>query len=154
MTDRADILRGRAVSLYEDLAMFTCGQYLGGGIGREVFVLRTDETKVIKFASSFGNQNVIEYELWQIIESDKDLKPWFAPVHGISGHGQWMIQSRTHPIELKDCPKKVPAIFTDIKAENWGWLDGRPVCHDYGSILCRLFTSRASKLRDVSKEWY
>jgi hypothetical protein len=147
MSDRGDKLLGQRIAFYEDLALFFCGKHLGGGIGREVFALRGDTSKVLKFGCNAGNQNIIEYELWNVVESNKKLAPWFAPCYDISGLGLWMLQARTHPIEKADLPKKVPAIFTDLKAENWGWLNNRPVCHDYGTVLCRMVTSSVERLR-------
>jgi hypothetical protein len=32
-------------------------------------------------------------------------------------------------------PTALPAFFTDFKRENFGFIDGRFVCHDYGTTL-------------------
>jgi hypothetical protein len=147
MSDRIDKLRGQPGYIYEDLALMLLGEYLGGGIERDVFALRLDPKNVIKLAQREGYQNIVEFEVWRVAQDDKELKRWFAPVTYISGVGQWLIQERTTPILLKDLPKKVPNIFADLKPENWGWLDGRPVCHDYGSVMCRLINSTSARLR-------
>lgn len=147
MSERLDKLRGLPTYMAEDFLFMHCAEYLGGGIGRDVFASRFDPKSVIKLAQHSGNQNVIEYEVWCIVKEDKALKPWFAPCSHLSGIGQWLIQARTTPILKKDLPRKVPTIFTDLKPENWGWYDGRPVCHDYGTILCRMIGAHSSRLR-------
>lgn len=147
MSAHTDYLVDLPKSMYSDLAMLMCGEYLGGGIARRVFSLRGTEDKVIKLQFGDGFQNIVEYEVWEAVRYDKRLAPWFAPVHQISGLGQWVIQERTQPIQKHQLPKQVPTVFTDIKQDNWGWLKGKPVCHDYGTIMCRLFAAKSSKMR-------
>lgn len=147
MSDRADALRGLPQSSTEDLLLLLCEQKLGEGVGRQAFVYRLDDSMVIKYAHGSGFQNVIEYEIWQLVKDDKQLAKWFAPVVMISGLGNWLLQKRTHPVTAAELPKRVPTIFTDLKADNWGRLDGRFVCHDYGSVLCRMIGSQTHRLR-------
>lgn len=42
---------------------------------------------------------------------------------------------KTELIRNADLPKKVPYFFTDQKLENYGFINGHLVCHDYGTIL-------------------
>jgi hypothetical protein len=43
----------------------------------------------------------------------------------------------------------VPSMFTDLKVQNWGMLNGRLVCHDYGLTCTSLPRSmRAAKWWD------
>lgn len=132
--------------------MLICGAFLGSGMSRKVFASRTNADQVLKLESSSTFQNVMEWEVWSIARDCKQLSKWFAPCVEISTYGQWLIQKRTHPIEKRHLPKLVPTAFTDLKAANWGWLDGRVVCHDYGTIMCRLLNERSSKLRKA--DWY
>ena len=45
-----------------------------------------------------------------------------------------VIQSRTFPMRPNERPNVVPKWLTDIKDDNWGLLNGKPVCHDYGLL--------------------
>lgn len=56
---------------------------------------------------------------------------------------------RAEPVSARDLPRKVPAFFTDLKAENWGRIDGRFVCVDYGLHLLHEhgMTSRMRSVR-------
>lgn len=123
-------------TVWWDFVGAMCGDFLGAGVAREVFVLATDETKVIKIehaARSF--QNVEEWGVWHGIEYNfaSKWRKWFAPCHYIGPAGAVLVQSRTTPLTTP--PKSIPNIFTDTKLDNWGLLDGRPVCHDYGLNL-------------------
>lgn len=129
-----------------------CERQIASGMSRNVFAHRYDQTIVIKHEFGAHFQNVVEWELWQQLREDKELKPWFAPCLHISGYGQWLIQRRTFPIEQRALPKKVPALFTDLKIENWGWLNGHPVCHDYGTMLCRLIGTASRRMRKA--DWW
>lgn len=113
-----------------DIWSVALGEWVGEGIGRRVWTLGTDRSKVIKVEDkSESFQNIIEWEVWRHVRDTK-LAKWFAPCHMISSSGCILIQTKTFPI--KTLPRRVPAFFSDLKPENWGELDGRPVAHDYG----------------------
>ena len=152
MSDRADALLGLSTRNYEDLAMLLCKQKLGYGTGRNVFVYRPDPALVVKHEAGDGFQNALEWEIWRQVQDDKTLSKWFAPCVEISGMSQWLLQKRTFPVRQSDLPTKVPAIFTDLKIQNWGWFENRPVCHDYGSMLVRLMSTATRKL--VKADWW
>lgn len=120
---------------------------LGQGAYRTVYEFGPDKTKVIKLEGNTSFQNIIEWETWNHVKYTKHAK-WFAPVHSISANGKVLIQSRTKPLSRKKCPKKIPVFFTDLKSENWGKLDGRKVCHDYGSHLL-MEKGMSSKMKKV-----
>ncbi len=110
------------------------GKWLGGGVGRGVFVLGTDPSLVVKIeTASYSFQNAAEWEVWcDLQNSDTDADQWFAPCHSISPCGIVLIQSRTQPLDKSRFPEKMPSFFTDLKYQNFGEYDGRIVAHDYG----------------------
>lgn len=111
------------------------GTHIGTGAAREVFVCRTDPTIVIKIeqrAQSF--QNIKEWEIWNDVQYDKKLSPWFVPCVDISNCGTVLIQKRAEHIPKAQFPKKIPACFGDLKYENFGVYKNHFVCLDYGTI--------------------
>jgi hypothetical protein len=123
-----------ANSLVADLYHLCAGEYLGQGISRTVHVFLPDPTWVIKFEhAGYSFQNVNEWELWNAIKTIKSVQASFAPCRLIANTGTILLQKRTTPATIKMLPKRIPVWFTDLKVSNWGMLDGRPVCHDYGT---------------------
>jgi hypothetical protein len=89
---------------------------------------------VVKFESDANDfANIFEMDLWRMVEDDKELSKWFAPCTFLSPNGVVLLQKRTEVVRKSELPKYVPAFFCDLKSDNWGWLDGRYVCHDYGN---------------------
>lgn len=127
------------------------GRQLAEGCYRRVFELRGDPTKVLKL-EAFGDMfcNQMEWRTWREVEHTKWAE-WFAPCVSIDAFGGALVMERTKPIE--DWPEgkrqRLPAFFTDVKPENFGLLDGRLVCHDYGSTLLMLRGMRGAKLVPV-----
>lgn len=124
-----------------ELHKFMVGSRLGVGEHRKVYVFEHDpETYVIKRQRHAGQfHNVAEWEAWSFYRGTP-LAEWFAPCHSISPSGEYLLMRRTWPMPPQYLPERVPAIFTDLKASNWGLLrepDGstRPVCHDYGIMI-------------------
>jgi hypothetical protein len=113
-----------------DAIKLLIGQHLGDGQFRRTFVLKTDESRVIKIETGSGSfENVAEWDIWNSVRKSKWAQ-WFAPVYHISPWGSCLIQARCQP--LKDRPKLVPDFFCDLKDVNWGTLNGKIVCFDYG----------------------
>lgn len=111
------------------------GKWLGGGIGRGVYVHGTDPNLVIKIENqSYSFQNISEWEVWgDLNDMDSDhARKWFAPCHYISPCGVVLIQARTWPLDKARFPDKMPNFFTDLKYQNFGMFEGRLVSHDYG----------------------
>lgn len=130
-----------------DLVDLVCGAQIGRGEFRTVFEHRINPEYVIKYDNKDNRSNVFEYAMWQELEFES-ISQWLAPTPWISPDGSWLIQRRTEPIRRSELPAKVPAIFCDLKLENWGMLDGKPVCHDYGnSMLFVLARSYGSRLK-------
>src|SRR5574343_3505 len=116
--------------------IFDCilGKEIGRGMTRIVYQHRTDPTLVVKVEHEGGAfQNVRESELWFEI-ADTKFKKWFAPVVYVSGCGTVIIQKKCEPLDKKKYPKKIPVFLTDTKYANYGLLNGKFVCFDYGSI--------------------
>jgi hypothetical protein len=110
------------------------GKFLGGGIGRGVYVHGTDPSLVVKIETATHSfQNVAEWQVWSDLEyTEQDALKWFAPCHYISPCGIVLIQARTRPMEESAFPEKMPCFFTDLKYSNFGRFNGRIVAHDYG----------------------
>ncbi len=125
------------------------GEMIGSGIGREVYRMKGDKSKVIKVettAQSF--QNIMEWETWDALNNTKYSK-WFAPCHAISPCGIVMIQ--TFIPDLLWDEKRMPEFLTDFKRSNYGVLDGQVVCRDYGTNILLNHGAFGSKLKRV--EW-
>ena len=43
-----------------------------------------------------------------------------------------MLQKKTEPLRAEEIPGRVPKFLADLKPSNFGWLNDRVVCHDYG----------------------
>lgn len=129
-----------------------CGEEIGQGCYRTVYEYAMDPKMVVKRDSRENWSNVSEFEVWQNL-GGTPLGEWLAPVHWLSPGGIWMIQARTTPFKReRQFPKEIPAVFCDVKAENWGMYRGRPVCHDYGNhMLYQLAQKSAGRL--VKCEW-
>lgn len=122
-------------TISKDLLALVTGKYLGKGVAREVFRSALNPDHVFKFevlSSSF--QNALEWEAWDAVKRTKHAK-WFCPCIHISSCGTVLIQRYARNIDIAELPKEVPAFFTDLKTDNWGIIDGQPVCRDYGRSL-------------------
>ena len=112
-----------------------CNQEIGRGMSRSVFdseILRDCVIKVESESCSF--QNVIEWETWQRVK-DTNLSDWFAPCRWISPNGSILVMEKTERVAKTAYPEKMHIFFTDFKYLNYGFYDGRIVCHDYGTSL-------------------
>ena len=119
-----------------DFISLFLGKRIGFGSARSVYEHRFDKTLVIKVETACKSfQNVEEWEVWEIAQNDKKLKNWFAPCVAISDCGAILLQKKTVPAYRKDYPKEIPKCFGDLKYDNFGMLDGRFVCNDYGTFI-------------------
>jgi hypothetical protein len=124
-------------TISRDLFRLICGEKLGGGMSRTVYVFKPDPTKVIKIEDGTEKfQNILEWEIWRDISYSK-YKNNFAECFFISPNGVYLIQERTEKPLKKDYPKMIPHFFGDIKCENYGIVYRKNkkhfVCHDYGN---------------------
>lgn len=131
-------LEDAPTSIKDDALTLLCLNLLGTGISRQVYTCTIDPLKLVVKAEveSIGYfQNVKEYLVWDSVKEVKAIADWFAPCVNISDNGRWMVQMRTQPARAEELPERIPRLFTDCKISNWGWYDGRIVCHDYGTCL-------------------
>jgi len=122
---------------YKDAFNLVCGHKVGVGMTRTVYDCNINPKLVIKVENADIRthfQNFVEWMVWCRV-AGTDYERWFAPVKQISPDGRLLVMEKTEGISRKHLPKQVPAFFTDLKPSNWGWLDGRVVCHDYGVHL-------------------
>lgn len=136
-----------------DFFRLMVGDKLGSGFFRNVYKLNHDPKTVVKFEDrdrSFAN--ITEWDIWKnLSETKPELAKWLAPCVDISPCGTVLLQRFTADVTLKELPAKVPAFFTDLKVTNWGRLDGRIVCRDYGNH--KLYVTGPST-RLVKANWF
>ena len=144
MSDHLEALFDGATA--NDMFHLFAGEQLGFGMSRDVRLFRFDDRYVLKFETRQNcYQNALEWEFWNFVKQDEWHKAWFAPCMAISGSGLVLIQRRTEQPVIA-YPEKMPAYMTDFKLSNFGEMDGRIVCHDYGRLLFGSgFTRRLKK---------
>jgi len=78
---------------------------------------------------------VMEWQVWDRVAWVEGIKDWFCPLVGISNCGTVLIQKKAIDLRKEELPERVPSFFTDLKTENWGMYNGKPVIRDYGTHL-------------------
>ncbi len=147
-SDSAETFFTNAIS--KDLFSLCASTKLGKGVARDVYRSALNPDHVFKFElPSMSFQNILEWETWDVVRHTKYAK-WFAPCIHIASCGTVLIQAYAREIMPDELPKDVPAFFTDLKADNWGMLNGHPVCRDYGRSLL-MDRGLSNKLRKA--EW-
>lgn len=137
-------------TLSDDLYHLVCGSEIGRGTYRTVYNTVLNPDWVVKRDTGENYSNIME---WQIYDEFKNnpLARWLAPVYYMSPRGLWLVQAKTEPLQRGQMPDRVPALFADTKPENWGMLNGKPVCHDYGNNrVFDLAGKHGKKLRKVT----
>lgn len=140
-----------------DLILSLCGKKIGSGVYRSVYEYNLDDKYVIKIEPNSTESNITEFMLWDEIRGlCNDLswvKDWFAPVLWMSPNGKILVMEKTEVKEGKDRPKEVPAFFTDLKRDNFGWIGNKFVCHDYGFL--HKFINYKNKMQKIKKDcWW
>ena len=132
-----------------------CGKLINKGCYRTVYELKKNPNYVVKIErdmlhGTFANvtewRNYIDYKEWDY------LGPWLAPCEGISTDGKILIQKRVYHKKRKDYPKYIPAIFSDLKLANFGWIDDHFVCCDYSYFPIYSIAIGKSKMK-YAKWW-
>jgi hypothetical protein len=113
-----------------------CGKKIGSGVYRDVYVLKQDDNYVVKIERNMNTgtfANVTEWRNWINNKDWEYIKDWLAPIELINTTGNIMIQKRVslEGKTLEDFPKEIPALFTDTKITNFGWINDKFVCCDY-----------------------
>lgn len=115
-----------------------CGEMIGKGANREVFVLKQNPNYVVKVEvnpSRGSFANVMEWRNYIDYSYVTGFCNYLAPCELITETGQVLIQRRIEFKKRKDYPKYVPAVFTDLKLQNFGWIGNQFVCCDYSFLL-------------------
>ena len=116
--------------LSKGLLDIVCAELLGEGLSRKVYVYKLDPSLVVKFEFHGGYfQNVIEWKTWIDMLGNR-YRRWFAPCREISPCGTVLIMERA--TQFPDKSFSVPGFFEDVKHDNFGLIDGKVVCVDYG----------------------
>lgn len=126
----------RSELMYRDLLSVIRGPKLGQGVARKVYQMKSNSRLVLKIetgAESF--QNMAEWEMWSWVDGRPKISRWFAPCRHISSCGLFLIQDYVEPIRDSERPPLLPSFLSDLKRENFGMLDGKIVCADYGTVL-------------------
>lgn len=128
------------------------GKKISHGASRSVYECRLRKDLVVKIETKGQSfSNATEWQIWQEAEY-YGITEWLAPCEFISPSGIVLIQKKTTPAPLDFVyPIEIPAFFADIKKENFGLLEGRLVCHDYGNHHCFRLALQNKKLQKV--EW-
>lgn len=125
-----------------DLFQLICGDVLGSGAGRTVYECMIRPDLVVKVETpSHSFQNQSEWRFWNDWRMDADMKKWLAPCEAISACGTVLLQRRTEPVHPDHYPDRLPKFLTDTKRSNFGILDGKFVCHDYGLVVSTVSTA-------------
>lgn len=121
-----------------DILKAWAGKCLGHGHARSVYELRGTDTIVIKVErhpDKTNFSNISEYLNWNDVQYWDDFAKYLAPVLGMTKDGVFLLQERAFPVTKKaDLPSNIPNLFVDCKIQNWGIIDGRPVCIDYARL--------------------
>lgn len=136
----------------EDLKSLLCGELLGEGVHRKVYVYRPDNTLVIKCATEDPTGNIVESEIWYMVK-DTSIAKWFAPIEYISRCGMFMLQRRVEHRPKNEYPKLVPKFFGDRKYKNYGWLNGKLVACDYVGFFVASMTHKWNTKLEEAGWW-
>ena len=142
-------------SEFEEAFKLLCGEKLGSGMSRDVYVCTLLPDCVVKVETLRDHfQNIVEWELWKDVQGTPAAE-WFAECKWISPNGQLMIQERTRPAAPIEFPERIPIWFTDTKRTNWGVSlnrKGKIICHDYGISLIFRYGTDTKKMQKA--KWW
>ena len=125
------------------------GEHLGTGSFRSVYCNNLNPEQVLKIEGDTHQRyqfcNVIEWVFWNNHKENPKIAKWLAPCIRISSNGKILIQKRVETIPKGyELPKELPSFLTDLKMSNFGLLDGRLVCLDYGHSPKNIVTKNKS----------
>lgn len=125
-----------------------CGEKIGCGMYRDTYLLKSNPDYVVKIERNMSKAafcNVTEWRNYIENREWKWLAEWLAPCEMISIDGIVLIQQRVRYKTRKDYPKHIPACFTDMKLDNFGWIGDKFVCCDYATLL--FYCGQRNKMR-------
>lgn len=117
-----------------------CGKKIGSGAFRDVFECKLLPDMVVKVETNTDYRdfaNAKEMKFWCDNQNHSEIAKWLAPCTYLSPDARVMLQRRVASISESEMPEKLPAFLSDIKADNFGRLDGRIVCVDYAITFMR-----------------
>lgn len=136
--------------IHRETALLFAGHKMGAGATRNVYACHTSPDCVIKVESASQSfDNIHEWTVWNQVKDTKYAK-WFAPCVSISPTGSVLLMKKTEQPRSNELPAKMPAFFWDFALWNFGWYDGRLVCHDYGSIQELLKHGLTSRMKPAN----
>ena len=134
----------------KELKKKLCGELIGVGLYRDVYVLKQDSNYVVKIERDMSHGTFANATEWRHYINNREwdwFEQWLAPCELITETGQLLIQRRIEHRKRKDYPKYIPAIFTDTKLSNFGWIGDRFVCCDYSFIPFYFIKVGKSKMK-------
>jgi len=123
---------------FEDCFNMLCGDRIGQGVHRTVYACKIRPDLVVKVENQEMRYfaNVMEDKFWTDHVHRKEVSKWLAPIEFLSPDGRLLLMKRVRPLHETDkLPDRLPGFLTDLKRENFGWLDGRLVCVDYAFTI-------------------
>ncbi len=132
-----------------------CGELLGSGLCRDVYVLKQYPDFVVKIEADMSKGTFANVTEWRNYINNLEWKwfsKWLAPCMLIDTTGRVLIQKRVYHRQRKDYPKYIPSIFTDLKLSNFGWIGDDFVCCDYSFFPIYFLKVGDSKMK-FAKWW-
>lgn len=132
-----------------------CGELIGTGAYRDVYIFKGDDDYVVKVERDMSNGNFANICEWRNYINNKDwnfLGKYLAECTHINQTGEILIQERVYHKDKTLYPKKIPKYFTDLKTTNFGWTKkGKFVSCDY-SFFVMLTNSKGGLLKNA--KWW
>ena len=144
----AHYIQNERTDLKDSVLDLFVGNCIGTGWSRHVYEIKDQPDRVLKVEhSNRFFSNVMEWKVWEVVK-DTEHARWFAPCYDISFNGFSLVQARTVPLTSEQFAEitEVPSFLSDVFYGNFGYLDGRVVCHDYGRNNLMRLGSEASEM--------
>ena len=142
-------LKGKGLTISQRMKL-VCGKRIGRGLYRDVFIFKHDPNYVVKVERDQSTAQFANVTEWRNYIDNKEWK-WFAkylaPCEYISVDGRILIQRRVEHRDHKEYPKEIPAMFCDVKYQNFGWIGKQFVCCDYSFIPFYIVSVGKSKYK-------
>lgn len=142
---RGPITRNQAVKEW-------CGKLIGKGVSRNVYECKLNPDWVVKIQISNDFCNIVEWKIWEDLCMAPWYAKWFAECLTITESGMVLIQRKVLFPDKKTYPKKLPVFFTDLKYDNYGFIDGQLKACDYSNVLAMMTGLMGRKMRNA--KWW
>lgn len=136
-----------------------CGEFIAAGENRSVYACSLNTRLVIKVCSfpsawlGYCTSNMAEMLFCHC--APETLLKWVARAVWISPCGQYLAAERADQVPAPvSMVTSIPEIlFDEVSAENWGVLEGRPVCVDYERAVFTAINRFPNRLAPTPS-WY